>query len=294
MVRLAVVEIENGPDLACCCDVSLAIHVGDACIVQCERALEYGRVASFEDREDGTVEDCGLPRLLRRATLQDQAREQEDALRSKMARDTCESKVRQLGLPMRLVRVRYSFDRKVLSVLFTAEDRVDFRELVRALASELGAHIEMRQIGVRDEAAIVGGLGPCGRQLCCCSWLSHFESINVKMAKSQNLSLNPGAINGMCGRLKCCLRYEYDQYRDLVRRVPKEGTVVRCAEGTGRVISRDILAQQVKVRLEDDRICDFAAADVERVDGPARKRKKRSPNENPAAERSESESARKP
>jgi len=181
------------------------------------------------------------------------------------------------------VRVKYSFDRSVLVILFAAEERVDFQEMVKEISDELRTRVEMKQIGIRDEAGITGGLGPCGRNLCCCTWLNNFESINVKMAKIQRLSLNPGAISGMCGRLKCCLLYEYENYRELGRLLPRDGAAVKCPDGKGYVIDKDILAQRVRVRLDDERVLEYGADDVEtiwsekRVD--SRRRRESVPNE---------------
>jgi cell fate regulator YaaT (PSP1 superfamily) len=241
------------------------------CIIQVERIVDVGEVKELGDLVEppaGTPHPT-LPTVLRCATLQDQAKADDNALRSRMAMDTCQAAIEKYGLDMRLIRVRYSFDRSVLMVTFSAESRVDFRDMVRDLAHELNARIEMEQIGVRDEAGIIGGIGTCGRKLCCCTWLHRFESVNVKMAKAQNLSLNPGAISGMCGRLKCCLRYEYEHYREMARHCPPDGARVSCGEGCGRVFARDILGQRVKVRLEDDRVVDCRVDELERTGGAA-------------------------
>lgn len=265
MSRFANVEIEDGPRLKCFCDPGLAIHVGDQCIVEADNVLEAGRVVELEELDLQDSADKRSARVIRCATLQDQAKAKDNALRSRMAQDSCLAKVEKFGLEMRLGRVRYSFDRKVLMVLFTAENRVDFREMVKELAGELHTRVEMKQIGVRDEAGHIGGMGPCGRAMCCCSWLHRFESINVKMAKAQGLSLNPVTISGMCGRLKCCLRYEYDQYRELGRKLPREGATVEGPEGEGKVIGRDVLTQRVRVRMEQDRIVELDADDIRGV-----------------------------
>jgi len=264
MSRFALVEIEDGPRVRCYCEPGLSIHVSDRCIVEADNVLEAGRVAELEE-SDAAVPDKKAARVLRCATLQDQAKAKENALRSKMALDSCIQKVEKYKLEMRLGRVRYSFDRKVLMVLFTAESRVDFRDMVKDLAGELHTRVEMKQIGVRDEAGHIGGMGPCGRAMCCCSWLHRFESINVKMAKAQGLSLNPATISGMCGRLKCCLRYEYDQYRELGRKMPREGSMVTCPDGKGKVIGRDVLTQRVRVRMDQERVAEFDASDVKAI-----------------------------
>ena len=261
MYRIAEVAIEDGPSLKCYGAAGLAIHEGDLCIFRALHVLECGRVVGIEEvaEEDGKVD---MPELIRCATLQDKAKATENALMSKMAKERCQAEAEKHGLDIKIIRVRYSFDRAALTVLFVSEDRIDFREMVRELAGELNTRVEMKQIGVRDQAAILGGLGPCGRKLCCCSWLQRFESINVKMAKAQLLSLNPVAISGMCGRLKCCLRYEYEQYREMGRGLPRDGSRVETPDGPGMVVGRDVMAQRVKVRMESGGIADVATADA--------------------------------
>lgn len=265
MPRTAYVEIDDEPRVRCFIPSNLAIHESDQCIVEVDNVLEFGLVAGFEDAGGDFSAERKLPKIIRRATLQDQAKANENKLMSKMAMDTCSTKIEKYDLEMRLIRVRYSFDRSVLRVLFSAEKRVDFRETVKELAVELHTRIEMKQIGVRDEAGVTGGLGPCGRRLCCCTWLHNFESINVKMAKTQRLSLNPGAISGMCSRLKCCLRYEYENYNELNKRLPRDGAAVHCPEGNGYVIDKNILAQRLKICLDDERVLEYSADEVETV-----------------------------
>ncbi len=261
MYRIAKVQVECGSEITCFSAEDLALHVGDSCVVQCDKVLEFGRVTDLSEAQ-GEPRDARAPRVIRRATLQDNSKEQEDLVRSRMARESCVAWAEKHGLEMRIVHVRYSFDRAVLFVQFTAEDRVDFREMVKALSQELRTRLEMKQIGVRDEAALLGGIGPCGRRLCCSSWLNHFESVNVKMAKVQRLSLNPGAISGMCGRLKCCLRYEHESYREHDRRLPRDGAAVECPAGRGRVIDKNVLCEKLRVCLEDGRVVDCPACEA--------------------------------
>jgi cell fate regulator YaaT (PSP1 superfamily) len=261
MYRIATVETDVGEVVQCVSPEGLAIHVGDRCIYDASQVLEIGQITAVVDKQSDSP-DGAMPKVVRCATLQDQAKARENDLMSKMAMDSCETKVGELGLDMRLVQVRFSFDRKHLTVLFSAEERVDFRELVKQLASEHHTRVEMRQIGVRDEAAMIGGIGPCGRNLCCCTWMKNFESINVKMAKTQRLSLNPGAISGMCGRLKCCLRYEHEQYRECSRGLPRDGALVEGPDGRGCVIDQNIMCRCVRVRLEDERILDYDVDDL--------------------------------
>ncbi len=263
MSQIAYIQIEDDHPFKCIVPEGLAVHVGDLCVVKIGNINDVGRVVDLSD--DGQGESCKnaeVPGVVRCATLQDQAKADETALRSKMALSTCTECAAKHKLNIRLIKVRYSYDRKMLMVVFSSEERVDYRELIKDLSAELHTRIEMKQIGVRDEAGMVGGMGSCGRALCCCTWLKSFESINVKMAKAQRLSLNPVAISGMCGRLKCCLRYEYDQYKDADRDMPRDGERVKCAEGEGCVCGKNILAGKVKLRLEDNKIIEY---DVEEL-----------------------------
>ncbi len=261
MDHQVTVEIEEGEKVQCICPAGVAVHLRDRCIYDTGQVLETGEITTILE-PTGKKGDEALPKVIRCATLQDQARARENDLMAGMAMDSCRKNSAELKLPMRLVRVRYSFDRKLLVVLFAADDRVDFRELVKRLSGELHCRVEMRQIGVRDEAALIGGLGPCGRVQCCCSWLRHFESVNVRMARVQRLSLNPGAISGMCGRLKCCLRYEHDQYRQALQGLPREGALVEGPDGSGSVVDVITLSRRLRVRLDDERLMEYDVDDV--------------------------------
>ncbi len=275
MYRIVCVELEAGEQLDCCSPPSLALHEGDACIVQDGRTLESGTIRSVTEQSD-TPPDTAAPSVVRCVTLQDQARIRENQVRGKMARETCMAQIEALKLPVRLVHVRYSFDRKKLVIQFSAEDRLDFHELIQNLSRELETQVELRQIGVRDEAGLIGGIGPCGRRMCCCDWLKKFDSVNVKMAKNQQLSLNPATISGMCGRLKCCLRYENDMYVKCSRGLPRHGAGVECPDGQGTVAEVNILVRKVKVRLEDGRLVEYPLDDIRILDG-GRLRRRRAP-----------------
>ena len=265
MPSCVFVQIDEDPAFKCAVPDGLAVHMGDLCIVEMGQIHDIARVIELDDNDSGEG-GCGdMPRVLRCATLQDQAKADETALRSKMALHSSEELIAKHKLDIRLIKVRFSYDRKVLLIIFAAEDRVDYRELIKDLSADLKAKIEMRQIGVRDEAGMIGGMGPCGRVMCCCSWLKKFESINVKMAKTQRLSLNPVAISGMCGRLKCCLRYEQDQYLEAESHLPRDGERVKCAEGEGCVCGKNVLAGRVKVRLKDNKISEFDVEDLEKI-----------------------------
>jgi len=207
MERILQVDCGDIHAWPCRCPASLAINKGDYCILQKDHALEYGQVVMEAQNAEADIKD--LPVVLRRATLQDQASAKENILLSKSALRICQEKVNQHKLQIRLVRVHYSFNRVHLEVVFTAEERCDYRALVHDLAGELHVRVEMRQIGVRDLAALRGGLASCGRVMCCKSWMKKFDNVNVSLAKNQGLPLKQSSINGMCGRLKCCLRFEY-------------------------------------------------------------------------------------
>jgi len=228
--RLYRVQVSPGLTYECLSDENLHLKQGDEVIIRCERYRDAGRVGcclvdSVVDEEDlqekrvsGSkkrhVEGQKLPKIIRRATAVDKSKSQENESRAKTMHRIAVDRIGLHGLAMRLVDSHYSFDRRLVVFQFTAEGRVDFRELLRDLSMEFHTRVELRQIGVRDEAAIQGGIGPCGRVFCCTSFLKEFSSINVKMAKIQGLSLNPNSISGACGRLKCCLRYEVDYYRE--------------------------------------------------------------------------------
>lgn len=284
--RVALVEVEDGPELRCACPRDVALKTGDQCIVSCGNVLEIGRVTSVEERPGKPADGDRTPRVLRQATLQDHARAQEAALHTRMAAKACAAKAAEMDLPIRLVRVRFSFDRRVLSVIFSAEDNINCNEFVQAMERELRARVEIQQIGVRDEAGIVGGMGPCGRAICCSAWLRRFESVNVRMAKVQMLSLTPGAITGMCGRLKCCLRYEAEMYRRLERTLPREDSRVRTPDGEGTVVFRDVLRQRVRVRVADRGLIEYDANVVQWAKDERRQRG-RTRHENPGGQRTE-------
>lgn len=179
-------------------------------------------------------------------------------------------KIQEHELTMKLIDVEYTFDNNKVIFYFTAYGRVDFRELVKDLATIFKTRIELRQIGVRDEAKMLGGLGPCGRPMCCSTFLGDFASVSIKMAKEQNLSLNPTKISGICGRLMCCLNYEQSTYEDIRKRMPKVGSIVKTIEGTGEVFSNSTVKESVKVKLKKDGeevLQDFKIEDIELIKG---------------------------
>ncbi len=262
MYRKVNIEIAGELPIDCISPAGLAIHKGAYAILDNCGVNEFVKVIDWIEINDDMPTGKDVPILLRQATLQDQAKADENKLHSKMARKTCEKVVADINDEIHLIRVRYDFDRKVLHIIFTAESNPELGEIVKKLASELNVRINMTQIGVRDEAKIIGGIGPCGRTLCCCSFIENFESINVKMAKAQKVSLNPSSMSGMCDRLKCCLGYEYEQYRELGRNLPNNGTFVETPDGAGTVINTNIIPQEVTVQLKDKRIITYHVDDI--------------------------------
>jgi len=224
---------------------------GDHVIMDTARGAEYGTVTGGNHTIPPKDVVAPLRKVLRRATAQDEKTVAENRAKEKKAYDVCLQKIADHGLDMQLVSAEVAFDGSKILFYFTADERVDFRELVKNLASVFHTRIELRQIGVRDKAKMVGGLGICGRPFCCTSFLEDFQPVSIKMAKTQNLSLNPTKISGTCGRLMCCLKYEQDAYEDLIRTSPKIESFVDTPEGRGTVVEIDLLRQRVKVRMED-------------------------------------------
>ena len=224
---------------------------GDHVIMDTARGPEFGICAG--GNHTISVKDVVAPlrKILRKATSQDEKINAENRSRERRAFEICMQKIQHHGLDMQLVSAECAFDGSKILFYFTADERVDFRELVKDLAGVFHTRIELRQIGVRDKAKMVGGLGICGRPFCCASFLDDFQPVSIKMAKTQNLSLNPTKISGTCGRLMCCLKYEQDAYEDLLRHTPKEESFVDTPEGRGTVVEIDLLRQRVKVRMED-------------------------------------------
>ena len=218
-------------------------------VVETSRGVECGTVA-LENRE---VQDESvikpLKKVVRRATREDRRRIEDNRAKEKRAYRICQEKIAKNGLEMKLVGVEYAFDNSKILFYFTADGRVDFRELVKDLASVFRTRIELRQIGVRDEAKMLGGLGICGRPFCCSSFLGEFQPVSIKMAKEQGLSLNPTKISGTCGRLMCCLKYEQPAYEELLRTTPKAGSTVNTPDGKGVVTEVSLLTGQLKVHL---------------------------------------------
>lgn len=232
----------------------LILSVGEGVIVETSRGVEYGTVVSGP-REVLEEEVVGsLKRVLRRAGDDDLEQLRENREKEKKAFEICLEKIAAHGLPMKLVDVEQTFDGNKIIFYFTADGRIDFRELVKDLASVFRTRIELRQIGVRDEAKMLGGLGCCGRELCCATWLSDFSSVSIRMAKDQNLSLNPSKISGICGRLMCCLKYENEAYEEAKKLFPEIGKRVFTPNGAGKVAGINIFKQTVSVELQESKL----------------------------------------
>ena len=223
---------------------------GDMVIVETARGIECGQVATANKIVADEEIIHPLKPLIRKATENDLKHVEENKKRQKEAFRICEEKIAEHKLGMNLVDVEYTFDNNKILFYFTADGRVDFRALVKDLASVFRTRIELRQIGVRDEAKMLGGLGVCGRPFCCHSFLGDFQPVSIKMAKEQGLSLSPVKISGTCGRLMCCLKYEQDAYTDLLKRTPKVGAIVKTPDGKGLVVENNLIAGTVKVKLD--------------------------------------------
>ena len=229
---------------------NIQLKTGDKVIVETARGIECGMVA-LENKEVPDDELIyPLKPLIRKATENDLSHVEENKKREKEAFKTCEKKIAEHNLKMNLVDVEYTFDNNKILFYFTADGRVDFRALVKDLAGVFRTRIELRQIGVRDEAKMLGGLGVCGRPFCCHSFMGDFQPVSIKMAKEQGLSLSPVKISGTCGRLMCCLKYEQEAYTDLLKRTPKVGAIVKTPEGKGLVVENNLISGTLKVKLD--------------------------------------------
>ena len=237
---------------------------GDHVIIDTARGAEFGYVTGGNHRIPMKDVVAPLRQVIRKANAQDEKTHEENRVKEARAHEICMQKIEAHGLDMQLVSAEYAFDGSKILFYFTADERVDFRELVKNLASIFHTRIELRQIGVRDKAKMVGGLGICGRPFCCATFLDDFQPVSIKMAKTQNLSLNPTKISGTCGRLMCCLKYEQEAYEDLIRTAPKAESFVDTPEGRGTVTDVDLLRQRVKVRMEDspETITWFSNSDI--------------------------------
>ena len=229
---------------------SVPLKIGDYVIVETARGVECGQVAMANKQLEDTEILFPLKKMIRKATEKDLECLKQNKEKEKKAFKICEEKILQHNLDMKLVDVEYTLDNNKILFYFTADGRVDFRALVKDLASVFRTRIELRQIGVRDEAKMLGGIGVCGRPFCCSSFLGEFHPVSIKMAKEQGLSLSPVKISGTCGRLMCCLKYEQDAYSDLLRKTPKVGAIVNTPDGKGTVVEQNLITGVLKVSLD--------------------------------------------
>ncbi|MFH1767813.1 MAG: stage 0 sporulation family protein [Candidatus Omnitrophota bacterium] len=226
------------------------VGVNDCVIIEADRGLDYGEVLEIHDN----VENVSPRGILRKVTEEDLKTIEENKSKAKEAIDLCCQKIEEHKLSMKLVEAEYSFDRKKISFYFTSDERIDFRELVKDLAKIFKIRIEMRQIGVRDETRLFGGIGPCGKGLCCSTFLKNFEPVSIKMAKQQKLPLNPSKISGICGRLMCCLFYEHKHYHEMLKQLPKEGENIDTKNGPAKVVAVNVLKGLVTLEFDDGHI----------------------------------------
>lgn len=230
----------------------LQVKNRDFVIVETNQGEEYGEVAIANRlmNEENIVKP--LKKVIRVATNRDQKHYEENKKKEEEAFEICKQKIKERKLNMTLTDVEFKFDNSKVLFYFTADGRIDFRELVKDLAAIFKTRIELRQIGVRDEVKRIGGCGVCGRELCCCTYLGNFETVSIKMAKEQNVSLNPSKISGNCGRLMCCLKYEQDVYDEKIKRLPRIGAIVKTEEGVGTVEGVETLKERLRVKLKDE------------------------------------------
>ncbi|MBI4706321.1 MAG: stage 0 sporulation family protein [Candidatus Omnitrophica bacterium] len=232
---------------------NLEVKEGDCVIVEHDRGLDYGVIVKPNECPAALEAEAKeeIKKIVRKATESDLKQIEENRSKAREAFSTCGKKISEHKLEMKLVKAEYSFDRSKIVFYFTAEGRVDFRNLVKDLAKIFKARIELRQIGVRDEARLFGGFGPCGRELCCAKFLRDFEPVTIKMAKEEGLSLNPPKISGLCGRLMCCLSFEYETYKLLAKGLPHEGEHVNTPQGKGKVLSVNVFKRSAHVQLDE-------------------------------------------
>ncbi len=267
MVNVVGVRFKNAGKIYYFDPGELLIDLNQNVIVETARGVEYGLVVVPNREVDESEIVAPLKKVIRIATEEDAAHAEENDRKEKEAYNICLQKINDHKLDMKLIDVEYTFDNNKVLFYFTADGRVDFRELVKDLAAVFKTRIELRQIGVRDESKMMGGMGICGRVLCCNSFLGEFQPVSIKMAKEQSLSLNPTKISGTCGRLMCCLKYEQEAYEDLLGRVPKVGAIVDTPEGHGIVVGVNLLREILKIKLDEGndnelRVYDFKEGEV--------------------------------
>ena len=244
------------------------LNVGDRVIVETEQGLGFGVVTTPPAPLDPSAHPKKLKKIHRIATEADHRKRKENQKLEEKAFQFCQSCIKELGLKMNLFSVESTFDTTKLTFFYTADGRVDFRELVKKLVKAYRIRIEMRQVGIRNQSKQCGGIGRCGREICCSLFMNNFEPVSIKMAKEQGLSLNPTKISGLCGRLMCCLTFENDTYRHLKKKLPKPGRMVETPRGRGKIIRQNVLKGTVAVRLEDGVETDIPMDDIKKTTKP--------------------------
>ena len=248
----------------------IQLNLKDKVIVETSMGEDIGEVVISKREIPDDKLTTGLKKVIRLANCKDLKKLEDNKIKEKKAFQTCKEKIQKHKLDMNLVDVEYKFDNSKIIFYFTADGRVDFRELVKDLAAIYKTRIELRQIGVRDEVRKIGGNGVCGRELCCCSFLNNFDIVSIKMAKEQSASLNPSKISGNCGRLMCCLKYEQEVYEEKIKRLPKVGSIVKTEDGEGTVTSVEVLKEVLRVQLKKDDVTtykNYKASDVKLIKG---------------------------
>lgn len=252
MAKVVVVRFKKGDKSYYFSAGKYSLQKGQGVIVETAKGNEYAVVEEPEREVDDKELVAPLKQIVRPASEKDEAMRKTNSERRPEAMRLCKEKIREHKLDMKLVDCEFSFDGSKVVFSFSADGRVDFRELVKDLASTFHTRIELRQIGARDETKILGGVAPCGREVCCAGCMPEFRRVSIKMAKNQGLSLNPGKVSGLCGRLMCCLSYENDYYADAYKKTPKIGSSVSTPEGKGMVVSVNMLKMEVRVKIEKD------------------------------------------
>ncbi len=249
--KTILIRLRDSGQVYQCHSCDIEVKEGNYVIVEYDRGLDYGQIVSPKDAVLGNDSKEVLKKIVRIVTEADSKQIEDNRAKAKEAFNSCIKKIEEHKLEMKLVRAEYSFDRSKIIFYFTASGRVDFRELVKDLAKVFRARIELRQIGVRDEARLFGGFGPCGRELCCAKFLKDFEPVTIKMAKEEGLPLNQPKISGLCGSLMCCLYFEYEIYKTLSKGLPREGEHIHTPKGKGKVIGVNVFKRTATVELED-------------------------------------------
>ena len=289
MERVYLIKLENGASVEARADINLEISPHDVCVFIRDFYTDLGVVCRELDPTKLKSPVPSLPQIQRLAEPADLEKAKENQAKNRTALATTQTLVEQLGLEMKLINAHSSLDGKLMTIQFSADGRVDFRELIKELTRARCSRIELRQIGVRDETGIYGGIGVCGQVLCCTRFLKEFNSINVKMAKEQDLSLTPATISGACGRLKCCLKYEHDGYAELAKGMPRKGEYCETPGGNGRITDRNLLTRKVFVTLENGNVNQYSVEEIKIVPppehrgGPGQKRGNQDRNRNAGA-----------